>query len=185
MDCHLEDYPLSFCPSKEHCIEDSEKLNNKYGDEAVREQLKDMLTTAMKAGEKRRVATLRLILAAIKDRDIANRTDGAGEIVSDDEILSILQKMIKQRRESTALYLEGGRMELAEQEEQEIAIIEEFLPEQIGGDEMAAAIAAVVADCGATSLNDMGGVMAALKERYAGRMDFGRAAGQVKGLLGG
>ena len=147
----------------------------------VREQLKATLTTAMKAGEKRRVATLRLILAAIKDRDIAARSegrgDGGGDGVSDEEILAILQKMIKQRRESTTLYQEGGRLELAEQEEQEIVIIEEFLPEQIGAD------AAVVAETGATSLKDMGGVMAQLKERYAGRMDFAQAAGQVKTLL--
>jgi len=153
----------------------------------VREQLKEVLTTAMKAGEKRRVATLRLILAAIKDRDIAARSegkdDGAGDGVSDEEILAILQKMIKQRRESTALYQEGGRLELAEQEEQEIAIIEEFLPEQIDADELAAAVAAVVAETGASSLKDMGGVMAQLKERYAGRMDFAKAAGQVKTLL--
>ena len=153
----------------------------------MREQLKEVLTTAMKAGEKRRVATLRLILAAIKDRDIAARSegkdDGAGDGVSDEEILAILQKMIKQRRESTALYQEGGRLELAEQEEQEIAIIEEFLPEQIDADELAAAVAAVVAETGASSLKDMGGVMAQLKERYAGRMDFAKAAGQVKTLL--
>ncbi|HJM90697.1 MAG: GatB/YqeY domain-containing protein [Alphaproteobacteria bacterium] len=153
----------------------------------VREQLKEALTTAMKAGEKRRVATLRLILAAIKDRDIAARSegknDGAGDGVSDEEVLAILQKMIKQRRESITLYQEGGRLELAEQEEQEIAIIEEFLPEQIDADELAAAVAAVVAETGASSLKDMGGVMAQLKERYAGRMDFAKAAGQVKTLL--
>ena len=153
----------------------------------VREQLKEALTTAMKAGEKRRVATLRLILAAIKDRDIAARSegknDGAGDGVSDEEVLAILQKMIKQRRESITLYQEGGRLELAEQEEQEIAIIEKFLPEQIDADELAAAVAAVVAETGASSLKDMGGVMAQLKERYAGRMDFAKAAGQVKTLL--
>ncbi len=153
----------------------------------VREQLKEALKTAMKAGEKRRVATLRLILAAIKDRDIATRSegknDGAGDGVSDEEILAILQKMIKQRRESTTLYQEGGRLELAEQEQQEIAIIEEFLPEQIDADELAAAVAAMVAETGASSLKDMGGVMAQLKERYAGRMDFAKAAGQVKTLL--
>ena len=153
----------------------------------VREQLKEALTTAMKAGEKRRVATLRLILAAIKDRDIAARSegknDGAGDGVSDEEVLAILQKMIKQRRESITLYQEGGRLELAEQEEQEIAIIEEFLPEQIDADELAAAVAAVVEETGASSFKDMGGVMAKLKERYAGRMDFAKAAGQVKTLL--
>ncbi|MDP6691177.1 MAG: GatB/YqeY domain-containing protein, partial [Alphaproteobacteria bacterium] len=120
----------------------------------MREQLKDALTAAMKAGEKRRVATVRLILAAIKDRDIAQRSEGKGDVggegVGDEEILGILQKMVKQRRESTTLYQEGGRMELAQQEEEEIAIIEEFLPEQIGGEEMEAAVAAAVDELGAT-----------------------------------
>ncbi len=151
----------------------------------VRDRLKDMLSASMKAGDKRRVGTVRLILAAIKDRDIAVRSEGKSEDVSDEEILAILQKMVKQRRESTVMYQEGGRMELAEQEEEEIAIIEEFLPEQIGGGEMEAAVAAVVEEVGAASLKDMGGVMALLKERYAGRMDFAQAAGQVKSLLGG
>ena len=151
----------------------------------MRDRLKIMLTTSLKAGEKRRVATVRLILAAIKDRDIATRTEGQGAGVSDEEILSILQKMVKQRRESTVLYQEGGRLELAAQEEEEILIIEEFLPEQIGDDELAAAVAAIVAETGATSLKDMRGLMALLKERYAGRMDFARAAGQVKSHLGG
>ena len=151
----------------------------------VRDRLKEMLAAAMKAGDKRRVATVRLILAAIKDRDIAERTAGGSEGVSDDEILAILQKMVKQRRESTVLYQEGGRLELAAQEEEEIAIIEEFLPQQISAEEMQAAVAAVVEETGATSLKDMGGVMALLKERYAGRMDFAQAAGQVKSLLGG
>ncbi len=151
----------------------------------MRDRLNEMLATSLKAGDKRRVATVRLILAAIKDRDIANRTESGGEGVSDEEILAILQKMVKQRRESTVLYQEGGRMELAAQEEEEIAIIEEFLPEQIGGEEMAAAVAEVVAEAGASSLKDMGGVMALLKERYAGRMDFAKAAGEVKSRLGG
>jgi len=96
-----------------------------------------------------------------------------------------LQKMVKQRRESTILYEEGGRLELAAQEEEEIVIIEEFLPTQIGAEELAAAVAEIVAETGAASLKDMGGVMALLKERYAGRMDFAQAAGQVKSRLGG
>ncbi|MDA1098294.1 MAG: GatB/YqeY domain-containing protein [Proteobacteria bacterium] len=153
----------------------------------MRDRLKEMLSTAMKAGDKCRVGTVRLILAAVKDRDIAGRTDGQGGRdgagVSDDEIMAILQKMIKQRRESTSLYLEGGRLELAAQEEEEIAIIQEFLPQQISADELAAAVAAVVTETGAVSLKDMGGVMALLKERFAGRMDFAKAAGQVKKLL--
>jgi hypothetical protein len=151
----------------------------------MRDRLKEVLTAAMKAGDKRRVGTVRLILAAIKDRDIANRSDGRADIVSDEDILAILQKMVKQRRESTVLYQEGGRLELAAQEEEEIAIIQEFLPQQIGADELQAAVAAVVTETGAASLKDMGGVMAVLKERFAGRMDFAQAAGQVKSLLGG
>ena len=151
----------------------------------MREQLKTMLTTSLKAGEKRRVATVRLILAAIKDRDIAVRAEGRGSGVGDDEILGILQKMVKQRRESTTLYLEGGRLELAAQEEEEIAIIGEFLPEQVEAEELAAAVADIVAEMGAASLKDMGGVMARLKERYAGRMDFAQAEGLVKSRLSG
>lgn len=151
----------------------------------MRDRLTNMLTTALKAGEKRRVATVRLILAAIKDRDIAARTEGPGDGVSDDDILAILQKMVKQRRESTVLYQEGGRLELAAQEEEEIVIIQEFLPEQIGAEEMVAAVDEIVAQSGATSLKDMGGVMAQLKERYAGRMDFAKAAGAVKSRLSG
>ncbi len=151
----------------------------------MRDRLKEMLATAMKAGDKRRLGTVRLILAAIKDRDIANRTAGKDDNISDEDILALLQKMVKQRRESMTMYQEGGRMELATQEEEEIAIIEEFLPQQISAAEMEAAVAAVVAESGASGLKDMGGVMAVLKERFAGRMDFAQAAGQVKSLLGG
>ena len=149
----------------------------------MRDRLKDVLTVSLKAGEKRRVATVRLILAAIKDRDIAVRSDGQADGVSDKEILAILQKMVKQRRESTVMYQEGGRLELAAQEEEEITIIEEFLPQQMGQEEMAVAVSEVVAESGATSLKDMGGVMGLLKERYGGRMDFAKAAGHVKNRL--
>ena len=149
----------------------------------MRDRLKDVLTVSLKAREKRRVATVRLILAAIKDRDIAVRSDGQADGVSDEEILAILQKMVKQRRESTVMYQEGGRLELAAQEEEEITIIEEFLPQKMGQEEMAVAVGEVVAECGATSLKDMGGVMGLLKERYGGRMDFAKAAGHVKSWL--
>ncbi|MDP6345612.1 MAG: GatB/YqeY domain-containing protein [Alphaproteobacteria bacterium] len=151
----------------------------------LRERLNEMLPTALKAREGRRVSTVRLILAAIKDRDIAARGEGNADGVGDDEILAILQKMVKQRRESIVHYQEGGRLELAEQEEEEIGIIQEFLPEPIGGEEMAAAVEAAVGEAGATGLKDMGRTMGLLKERYAGRMDFAEAAGQVKRLLGG
>ena len=149
----------------------------------MRDRLKDVLTVSLKAGEKRRVATVRLILAAIKDRDIAVRSDGQADGVSDEEIFAILQKMVKQRRESTVMYQEGGRLELAAQEEEEITIIEEFLPQQMGQEEMAVAMGEVVAESGATSLKDMGGVMGLLKERYGARMDFAKAAVYVKSWL--
>ena len=149
----------------------------------MRDRLKDVLTVSLKAGEKRRVATVRLILAAIKDRDIAVRSDGQGDGVSDKEILAILQKMVKQRHESTVMYQEGGRLELAAQEEEEITIIEEFLPQKMGQEEMAVAVGEVVAECGATSLKDMGAVMGQLKERYGARMDFAKAAWHVKNWL--
>ncbi len=126
----------------------------------MRDRLKEMLTTAMKAGDKRRVGTIRLILAAIKDRDIANRSDGSADLVSDEEILAILQKMVKQRRESMVLYEEGGRLELAAQEEEEIAIIQEFLPQQISAEEMKAAAEAVVAGNRAARPKEMGRVQA-------------------------
>ena len=151
----------------------------------MRDRLKEMLATSMKAGDKCRLGTVRLILAAIKDRDIANRTAGKDDIISDYDILTLLQKMVKQRRESTNMYQDGGRMELAAQEEEEITIIEEFLPQQIGVAEIEAAVAAVVAETGAAGLKDMGGVMALLKKRFTGRMDFAQAAAQVKNLLGG
>ncbi|MFP6727847.1 MAG: GatB/YqeY domain-containing protein, partial [Alphaproteobacteria bacterium] len=138
----------------------------------MRDRLKDVLTVSLKAGEKRRVATVRLILAAIKDRDIAVRSDGQADGVSDEEILAILQKMVKQRRESTVVYQVGGRLEVAAQEEEEITIIEEFLPQKLGQEELAVAVGEVVAESGATSLKDMGGVMGLLKERYGARMDF-------------
>ena len=149
----------------------------------MRDRLKDVLTVSLKAGEKRRVATVRLILAAIKDRDIAVRSDGQADGVSDEEILAILQKIVKQWHESTVMYQEGGRLELAAQEEEEITIIEEFLPQKMGQEEMAVAVGKVVAECGATSLKDMGGVMGLLKERYGGRMDFAKAVGHVKSWL--
>jgi uncharacterized protein YqeY len=153
----------------------------------LRTQLNEALTTAMKAKQPRRVSTVRLILAAIKDRDIASRSEGGDsrEGVSDEEILAILQKMVKQRQDSIAHYQDGGRLELAEQEQEEIDILREFLPAQISGEEMQAAIAAVIEETGATGIKAMGPTMALLKERYAGRMDFAEAAGQLKRLLTG
>jgi uncharacterized protein len=152
---------------------------------ALRDQLNNAVKDAMKARDSKRLGTLRLVQAAIKDKDIANRSEESREGISDDEILSLFSKMIKSREDSIALYDKGGRPELAEAERAEIAIIREFMPRQLDETETKAAIAAIVAETGATSLKDMGKVMAALKERYAGTMDFGKAGGLVKAQLGG
>ncbi len=154
----------------------------------MREQIMESVKTAMKSGDKRRVSTLRLIQAAIQDRDIAARVDTKGQStghdkIGDAELLQLLQKMIKQRHESAKMYTDAGRTELADQEEAEISIIEEYLPRQMSQDEVAAAVSAVVEELGAASLKDMGRTMAALKERYAGQMDFGKASGVVKACL--
>lgn len=151
----------------------------------LRTRLSERLNKAIKARQKRRVSTLRLILAAIKDRDVASRGDGRGETVDDEEILSLLHKMIKQRRESIGHFEVGGRLELAEQEQDEIDIILEFLPEQMSHEDVVAAATAVVEEVEAKGLKDMGRTMATLKERFAGRMDFSAAAGVVKQLLAG
>lgn len=150
----------------------------------LRTRLNDALKAAMKAKETRTVATVRLILAALKDRDIAARGKGNLEGIDEDGILAMLQSMIKQRRESIALYEKGGRLELAQQEAEEITVIEQFLPRQLGEDEMAEAVKTVIQEVDAKSLKDMGRTMAALKERYAGRMDFHKASAQVKEQLG-
>ncbi|MEL6373370.1 MAG: GatB/YqeY domain-containing protein [Pseudomonadota bacterium] len=148
----------------------------------MRDDITAGMKAAMKAQDKRRVSTLRLIMAAIKDRDVAAR--GAGhERISDDEILDVLAKMIKQRRESVQNYEEGGRAELAQQENEEIEIIQEFLPRQLDERETQAAIDAVIEDIGAAGLKDMGRTMAALKERYANQIDFSKAGPQVKERL--
>ncbi len=149
----------------------------------MREKIMQSMKTAMKSGEKRRVSTLRLISAAIKDRDIAARGNGKERVI-DDDILQILTKMVKQRKESIRMYEEGGRMELAEQEREEMAIIREFLPQQLAEEEVREICAAVIEEVGASSLRDMGKCMAVLKERYPGQIDFGKASGYVKELLG-
>ena len=148
----------------------------------MRDMFNAALKDALKAGDKRRLATLRLITAAIKDRDIAARSEGK-DAVSDAEILQILSKMIKQRRESATTYEEAGRLELATQEREELAIIEGFLPKQLGEDEVEAACKEIIADLGADGLKDMGKCMGALKEKYAGQMDFAQASKAVKDLL--
>ncbi|MGB8363362.1 MAG: GatB/YqeY domain-containing protein [Rhizomicrobium sp.] len=149
----------------------------------LREQFNEAMKGAMKAKEQRRLSTLRLVLAAIKDRDIASRTEESRAGIGDDEILLLLTKMIKQREESAATYESGGRPELAAAEREEIAIIQSYLPKQMSAAEVEAAARAVIAELGAASMKDMGKVMAVLKERYAGRMDFAAASATVKGLL--
>ena len=149
----------------------------------LREKFKDELKTAMKARSERAVATLRLIQAALKDRDIAARGKGKPDGIDEAEILSMLQTMIKQRKESITHFEQGGRLELAQQEQEEIGIIEAFLPKQMSDAEAAEAVKALIAELGAASIKDMGRTMTALRERYAGRIDFTKASALVKGLL--
>jgi uncharacterized protein YqeY len=151
----------------------------------LREKFNDALKEAMKARDQKRVSTLRLVNAAIKDRDIAGRTEESRAGVADDEILTLLAKMIRQREESAETYEKGARPELAAGEREEIGIIREFMPKQMNDDEAKAAARAVIAEVGAASLKDMGKVMAGLKERYAGQMDFGKAGAMVRALLEG
>jgi uncharacterized protein len=150
---------------------------------SVREKITDAMKEAMKAKDAKRLATIRMMMAALKDKDIAARSETSRDLLGDDEILSLLAKMIKQREESAAVYLQGGRPELAENEQAEIVVIRTFMPKQMDADDAKAAIAAVVVELGATSVKDMGNVMGKLKERYAGQMDFGKASGQVKDAL--
>ncbi|MZR14762.1 GatB/YqeY domain-containing protein [Maritimibacter sp. DP07] len=151
----------------------------------MRKRLSEALKTAMREKDTERLSTLRLINAAIKDREIALRgeSDEAGELTSDD-ILAILGKMVKQRQESARAYEEGGRLELAERERGEIKVIEEFLPRQMSEAEVDKAIDDAVSDVGANSIRDMGKVMGALKTKYTGRMDFGTVGPKVKARLG-
>lgn len=145
----------------------------------MRQMFNDALKEAMKAGEKRRVSTLRLILAGIKERDIEARGAGKGQ-ATDDELLSLLQKMIKQREESIHTYANAGRAEQAEAEREERDIIASYLPKQMDEAQMREAVSAIIAETGAASVKDMGKVMAALKARFAGKMDFSKANGLVK-----
>ena len=151
---------------------------------SLREKVGEALKSAMRNKEAARLSTLRLINAAIKDKDIAARGEGNDEGVGKDEILAILGKMVKQRQESARAYEEGGRLELAEKELSEIGVIEEFLPKQLTEDETDAAIAAAIAEVGAESIRDMGKVMGELKAKYTGQMDFGSVGPKVKSKLG-
>ncbi len=148
-----------------------------------RSRLNESLKEAMKAKEASRVSTLRLILAALKDRDIAARTKGESDGIGEDEILEMLQKMVKQRQDSIEMYTRGERPDLVDKETAEIGIIEQFLPKQLNEDEIGAAVGEVIGDLEAGSIKDMGRVMGELKQRFAGRMDFGRASALVKSRL--
>ncbi|MCF1708499.1 GatB/YqeY domain-containing protein [Tabrizicola sp. J26] len=149
----------------------------------MRDRLQTALKEAMKAREAERLSALRLINAAIKDRDIAARGEGHEDGISDAEILAVLGKMVKQRQESARIYEEGGRIELAEKELNEIKVIEEFLPRQLTAAEVETAIATAISESGATSIRDMGKVMAVLKAKYTGQMDFGAVGASLKQRL--
>ena len=149
----------------------------------IRDDIKAAQVAAMKAGDKARLGTIRLMLAKIKDKDIELRT---GTAPADDDVLvtDVLQKMVKQRRESIAMYEQGGRQELADIEAAEVVVIEDFLPAQLSEEDAVAAIKAIVAELGAASLKDMGRVMAAVKERHGSELDMSKASGWVKAALG-
>lgn len=149
----------------------------------LRQQLSDALKTSLKEKKERAVSTIRLILASLKDRDIAARSSGNLDGITDDEILKLLQSMVKQRNESITLYEKGGRLELAEQEREEIEVIKSFLPAQMSDAEIEAAVDALIAESGAESIKDMGRIMSGLRESYAGKMDFAKAGALVKQRL--
>ena len=151
----------------------------------MRERIAQAMKDALKSKDHAALSTIRLISAALKDRDIAARSDNNHDGISDDEILSMLQTMIKQRNESAKMYEDGGRPELAAAEQAEIELIKQFLPEQLSHDDIEKAIKDAVAETGAASIKDMGKVMAHLKEHYAGQMDFSAASQMVKAALMG
>ena len=149
----------------------------------MREKITEDVKTAMKAGEKDKLSTLRMMQAAIKDRDIANRGLGK-EAAGEDELLQLFTKMVKQREESAAIYDKGGRPELAAKEREEIGFIQAYMPKQLSDEETSSAIAAIIAETGAATIKDMGKVMVELRAKYSGQMDFGKASGVIKSLLG-
>jgi uncharacterized protein YqeY len=149
----------------------------------LRTKINNELKTAMKEKDDIRISTVRLITAALKDRDISSRSKGDCEGIGDDEILSLLQTMIKQRQDSIRMYTEGGRSELAARESDEITVIQKFLPEQLDEKAIQSAVSDIITETGASSVKDMGRVMGVLKDRFAGQMDFGVASQIVKGKL--
>jgi uncharacterized protein YqeY len=150
---------------------------------SLRDKINDVLKQAMRDRAADRLSTLRLVNAAIKDMDIALRGEGREEGASEDDVLKILSKMVKQRQESARAYEEGGRLDLAEREQAEILIIEEFLPKKLDEAETEAAIDAAITEVGASSIRDMGKIMGVLKSKYTGQMDFGRVGALVKERL--
>ncbi len=150
----------------------------------LRERINAAVKEAMRAHESERLGTLRLMNAAIKDRDIAARGEGDRELVDEAALVELLGKMVRQRQESARMFLEGGRVELADRERAEIRVIEEFLPRQLAADEIESAITDAIAETGAASIRDIGKVMALLKSRHAGQMDFGAVGGQLRARLG-
>jgi hypothetical protein len=151
----------------------------------LRETLSEAMKTAMRERDARATATIRMVMAAVKQADIEARPKGVTDGVSDEDIAGIMQKLIKQRRESVTLYAQGGRQDLVDQETAEIAVIERFLPKQMDDADMATAIDALATELGAASIKDMGKVMGALKTKFAGQMDMGKAGAMVKQRLGG
>jgi len=151
---------------------------------ALRDALGTALKEAMKAGDQRRLSTVRMVLAALKERDIDARGKGNPNGIDEGEIQRMMQGLVKQRREAIELYQQGKRPELAQKEQEEIAVIESFLPKQLSDAEAEAAIKSAIAATGAQTVKDMGRVMAALKEKYAGQLDLSKAGGMVKKLLG-
>lgn len=150
----------------------------------LRERFNEVLKEAMRAKDQPKVGTIRMILAGVKDRDIAARPKGNSTGIDDGEILNLLRSMIKQRQESIEMYRQGGRQELVDKESAEILVIESFMPQQMSDEEVKAAVAAVVKETGAASIKDMGKVMAELRARHAGVMDFAKAGPLVKAALG-
>ena len=149
----------------------------------IRSELTEALKVSMKAQEKRAVSTIRLILAALKDRDICARAVGNADGVPEGDVLTLLQTMVKQRLESIRLYEEGGRLELAEQEREETEVIKRFMPRELDGDELDDAVQEAIREIGAKEMKDMGKTMALLKQRYPGRMDFSKASAMVRQAL--
>lgn len=151
---------------------------------SLRQRFTDAMKEAMKSGDKARLSTVRLVNSELKNKDVELRGLGKGE-AGDEDILALLQKMIKQRQDSIAMYEKGGRPELAAAEQAEIAVILDFMPKQMSDDEVDAAVRAAIAETGATSTKDMGKVIGVLKAKHSGQMDFGKASGRVKAALGG